>query len=371
MKVLFLADINSPHIQKWVAGLSPHLDKIGIFSFSTPLSKWYLNHKNVSIVYEGLITDYSDFNSISGINKLKYLSALKFLKRSIDTFKPDVLHAHYASSYGLLGALSGFHPYIISVWGSDIFEFPYKSFIHKTIIKFNLKKADMICSTGHVMAEKIRKYTTKEPEILAFGINTDVFKKSEPKLLFKNDDLVIGSIKSLEKIYGIDVLIKAFKIVKEKLSDRSLKLLIVGEGTQRNELERLVDKLTLRDRVLFIGRVNYDDIVAYHNRIDIFAMLSHMESFGVAALEASACQKPVVATNVGGIPEVVENEVTGFLIEPNNIIKAAKKIQKLIVNEDLRIEMGKKGREKVIRQYNLNKNVEHMLAVYKMVLHTH
>ena len=93
----------------------------------------------------------------------------------LKTFKPQLLHANYATSYGLLGAMTGFHPFVLSVWGSDVFTFPKKSFAHKMLFKYNLNKADKILSTSRFMSQEISKYTSKKIEITPFGVDLEKF----------------------------------------------------------------------------------------------------------------------------------------------------------------------------------------------------
>ena len=119
----------------------------------------------------------------------------------------DILHAHYASSYGLLGALANFHPFILSIWGADIFSFPKKSFLHRYIFNFNLRVADKILSTSQIMAKEIKKYTNKEIIVTPFGIDINTFKPGNKVDKIKGEfDFIIGTIKGLEEIYGIEYL---------------------------------------------------------------------------------------------------------------------------------------------------------------------
>ena len=102
--------------------------------------------------------------------------------------------------------------------------------------------------------------------------------------------------------------------------------------------------------------------------ISVTFSTDNSESFGVAVLEASACGKPVVVANVGGLPEVVENGITGFVVEPKNITELADVLNKLILNPELRIAMGKKGRERVIKKYNWDDSIKQMISVYNTLI---
>jgi glycosyltransferase involved in cell wall biosynthesis len=300
--------------------------------------------------------------------KIKYLKSLTTLKKAIKSFNPDIIHAHYATSYGLLGTLSKFHPYIISVWGSDIYDFPHRSFIHKKIVEFNLFRADKILSTSKVMAKETQKYTGKDVEVTPFGIDLQFFKPAKVQNLFEEKNIIIGTVKTLEEKYGIEYLIRAFKILKDKRLDLPIKLLIVGGGSQELYLKDLTKELGIEKDTIFTGRVPYTDVPKYQNMLSVSVSVSDSESFGVAVVEASACEKPVVVSNVGGLPEVVVDGITGFIVEPRNPAQTADAIERLILDDQLRIKMGKAGRERVQLLFNWNDNVDQMVRIYRNVL---
>ncbi|MFN3477868.1 MAG: glycosyltransferase [bacterium] len=361
MKVLLLADANSPHTIKWVNSLTKKCIDVLLFSIGKVVINDYEKSENVKFFSLNQVIDRKE----GSILKIVYLRALPFIRKVIDQEKPDILHAHYASSYGLLGALSGFHPFIISVWGGDVLTFPKRSIIHRFILEYNLKKADKIFSTSYALAKETKLYTNKNVEVIPFGVDTELFKPLKVESIFDENDIVIGTIKTLEKIYGIEYLIKAFKMLNERYPSLPLKLLIVGGGSLESELKNLCKNFGIYDKVIFTGKVSYSDVIKYHNIIAIFVALSEVESFGVSVVEASACGKPVVVSNVGGLPEVVENGVTGFVVSPKNPHEAANAIEKLIFNEDLRKSMGEEGRKRVIDLYDWNKSVEKTIMIYK------
>ena len=369
MKVLFLADPSASHTIKWVNSLSRKGIDISVFGLKEFDRNDYSGLNNFKIIT-------SDFKSNlflkkdGSIGKTIYLKEYFRLKKIIEDYKPDIIHAHYATSYGMLGALTGFHPYIVSVWGSDVYNFPGRSFLHKSIFKYILSKADRILSTSRIMAGKISKYSRKNIDVTPFGIDLDKFFPQDVERLFGKNDIVIGTIKTLEKKYGVEYLIKAFKILKDKYPGLPLKLLIAGSGTQTDCLKNLSSQLNILSDTIFTGFINHKDVPKYQNMIDIFVSLSveDSESFGVAVLEASACEKPAVVSNVGGLPEVVENNVTGYVVEKENPATTAEAIGKLLLNKSLRVQMGKNGRERVIKYYNLMDNVNQMLKIYDEVL---
>jgi len=256
----------------------------------------------------------------------------------------------------------------LSIWGLDIFTFPRISFLHKKLIQYVLGKADYLLSTSKVMADETKLYTSKSVAVTPFGIDMSIFKPTKVKRIFGDDDIVIGTIKTLEANYGIDYLIKAFKILRERNKELPLRLLIVGRGTQENELKQLARELNLNGSVVFTGAIDYCQVPEYQNMLDISVTLSHFEGFGVSTIEACACGKPVVVTNVGGLAEIVEDNKTGFIVPPADAEATADSLEKLVQSKELRERFGGNGLNLVRQKYYWDDNVRTMMGIYKKVI---
>jgi glycosyltransferase involved in cell wall biosynthesis len=365
LKLMILAPPNSIHTKRWIASLSKNYIEIILFGVHPTDNEFYCQFDSVKVIS----INYSSSFENTSFRKIKYLSVLKSLKKIILEFKPDIIHAHYASSYGLIGALTKFHPLIISVWGSDIYEFPKISFLHKMILKYNLSKADYILSTSHIMAGETKKYTDKAIEITPFGVDVEMFKKSPVKR--KKNEFIIGTVKTLSLNYGIDILIKSFHLVIKNNPKLKLKLQIIGDGPDKLKLQQLAYSIGIRDSVEFLGQIDNNILPNYYNNFSVAVFLSISESFGVVAVEAMACECPVVVSNAEGFKEVVINNKTGLIVPIRDIEATAMAIQKFIDNDELRYEVGQNGRERVVNLYDWNKNVEHMLNIYNKVISTY
>lgn len=353
MRVLLLAPSKSIHTHKWALFYKNQGIEVKVVTFADHYSEE--NAKEVETVVLPKLFP----------GKLSYISSVFALKKQLATFKPDILHAHYVSSYGFVGALANYHPFYVSVWGRDIYQFPQQNPINKQIVEFTLKRADVICSTSHVMAEETRKYIDKPIEVTPFGVDLQKFK---PMPKNERNKITIGTVKALSDKYGIADLIKAFSIVQS--SHENTNLLIVGDGPQRADYEQMVEKLGLKDVTTFTGRVPNDEVPTYINKIDIFAVPSteDSESFGVAAVESMACGVPAVVSNVGGLPEVVKEGKTGFVVPKEDAESLAVKFSALIEDEDLRKRMGNAGIEHVKENYNWTDNANGMLDLYRRTL---
>lgn len=366
MKLLLLADSNSAHTIKWVRSLSERGINILLFGLNKTKVDSYSNLNNVQVI----TLDFNVRGDTNIFSKFKYILAYRKLKKLTEHFEPDIVHAHFASSYGFLGALLGRKPLIVSVWGSDVYWFPKRIFILKLVFKWILSKADIVLSTSEVMACETRKYCTKNVIVTPFGIDLNVFKNEEVESLFNPDVCVIGTIKTLDYQYGIEYLIRAFKIVVQRLPNLKMKLLIIGEGPYEDRLKQLAVDLNVQSDVIFYGSVPYSQVPKFHNMIDIFVALSinDCESFGVSIIEAGACERPAVVSAVGGLEEVVVDGETGLIVPPMDAESAAKALIKLIENSKIKNMLGKNARERVSRLYNWQDNVTQMVDIYKQLL---
>ncbi len=350
-KILFLGDINSIHLQKWILALR---NDFQLFVFSLdPI-------ENKDIDLEGVVIYSNDNQTTSNKNKLSYLSSTRRFRKIHKEIQPDIVHAHYASSYGLMGVLLKPKNFFLSVWGSDVYEFPKRSLIHRIVFKWIVKKANKLFSTSYDMKKELENYTNKEICVIPFGIDVELFKakKTEEFIL----EFTVGTVKALESIYGIDRLIEAFHLVQKEIPNS--RLLIYGKGRKKEDLQKLVKRLSLSNKVDFKGFVPNNKVPNAIRKMDVFCVLSRQESFGVSAVEAAACERPVIASRIGGLPEVVLNNETGFLVD--TIEQAAEKIILLAKDDVLRKQLGAKGRQMALDFYDWRQNVETMKSFYTL-----
>lgn len=357
MKILLLSGASSIHTIRWANGLAEIGHEVHLVTQQLPiepLSKKVTVHqfKNRGIV--------------------GYYLLARAVKKIIKNIQPDVLNAHYASGYGTTARLVNWHPYVLSVWGADVYEFPDKSVIHRNLIKKNVLAADLVASTSHCMGQRVKEVVGEELEIeiTPFGVDTSKFKPTENNK--GGAPFVIGTVKVLAKKYGIDILIQAFaKFIEEyKLKPESSRLRIVGKGPEEQNLKALVDSLSISDYVDFVGRVPHDQVPIELNKMDVYAALSRFdgESFGVAVIEASACGIPVVVSDVGGLPEVVKDKITGYVVNREDLEVSSKAISYLYANPKIRHEMSKVSSLHVQDNYSWLACIDKMLLAYSRAI---
>lgn len=361
-KICYLADASNPHVKKWCDFFLKKGYEIEIIS---------LNGGSIEGVrVHNFQTNVNEVRNKGLFSKFSYLKHRKEIKALINKIQPDFLHAQYASSYGFLGALMGYRPYVLSVWGTDIYDFPRKGLLQKMIIKYNFKKADYIFSNSVDMAREANLYTNKKVDITYFGVDTKRFAPMEDAK--DKDYFTFGIIKSLEKKYGIKYLIEAYDNLYSKYegvyNGKKLRLLIGGSGQEEPALRDQVAGLKSRESITFLGRVHAHVIVETYNSCDVCVFPSLREGFGVSAIESQACQVPVIITRVGGHPESVDEGKTGLIVESKSAEELLEAMEKLMTDDSMRLSMGENARKFVVATYRFEDNFEDISKLYDRVL---
>ena len=244
--------------------------------------------------------------------------------------------------------------------------------------KLMIDRADGVISISNGVAETISslyKVSWEHKNMYVVPLGLDVV--SEDKILTenKNDPLQILFVGRLERRKGIDVLLKAFEKVWNE--NRHVELYIAGNDKIPYEKGKTIREIftekhansELLNHVYFLGEVSDEQLQELYSKCDIFVAPSRYESFGLVYLEAMNYAKPVIGTNIGGIPEIIQDQVNGLLIPPDDVSELVQAIITLVKNEDLRISMGRKGREILTHSFTNHIMIERTIDVYNKLLH--
>ena len=348
MKIAILSAAHSIHTIKIVNGLDSFGHEVLLISQPDHADRDGQYNEGVKIHY------------LKKSGKKGYFTNARELKRVLKEFSPDVFNAHYASGYGIMAALGRVRPFVLSVWGSDVYEFPYQSFVNKLLVKFNLKRADHIFSTSHCMKKQTEKLVkNKNYTVTPFGVDCEEFCPEKRVAKSSDEPIVFGFVKGLSETYGIEYLIRAYKMLCEK-TELDTRLVVYGRGAQEEQMKALANEFGLADRIYFGGFVNHSKVAEILGTVDIFCVPSTAESFGVSAVEAMACGVACVTSDAEGLAEVMEQGKTGIVVEKRNVEALCDAMLTLAENTDLRNEMGKAGRERVLKLYDWNENIKNI-----------
>jgi glycosyltransferase involved in cell wall biosynthesis len=308
---------------------------------------------------------------IEGVRAVHHLLSLFQIKKLIKTVKPHILHAHYLTDYGFWGALSGFHPLVLTAWGSDILVRPGESRLSRWMVTFTLKQADLVTCDAEHLARRMVTLGAEEKKIrlIYFGVDIQKFNSNKKDASIK-EKLGIGSsaptiisLRSLSPIYDVESLIKAAPIVLKSFPDA--KFIIAGDGEQRDYLENLARSLGTSESIKFIGRISNEELPPYMASSDIYVSTA-LSDAGLAAstAEAMACELPVVITDFGNNRNWVKDGEGGFVIPTRNPPILAEKIVFLIRNADLRRKFGRINRRVIEEKNNYEKEMKSMEEIY-------
>lgn len=358
MKVALLSAASSIHTIKWANGLISKGIDVYLLSQHKPLKELDKRVNLYMLPFEG---------------NIGYFINVKAVKNILERIKPEIVNAHYASGYATTARLVNYKPWIISVWGSDVYDFPFKSILHRYLVTKNLLAASRIASTSYSMAEQVKKVLKRnvDIEITPFGVDIDRFGSiSSPLKREHKETIKVGTIKAVSQVYGTDILLKAFRSVLDYLESNNsifknnLSLDIYGDGNEMDEMVKLAHKLGLEKYVTFYGRIDHENVPEVLKTFDIYIALSRIESFGVAIIEAGAAYRPVIVSNVGGLPEVVIDGVTGHVVEAESASSASEALIDLINNVDKRVSFGEAGFKHVQKEYDWNYCLDKMIDLY-------
>jgi glycosyltransferase involved in cell wall biosynthesis/Ser/Thr protein kinase RdoA (MazF antagonist) len=308
-----------------------------------------------------------------------------YLARLIEERGIKHVHAHFAT-HPALAAL------IISELSGVGFSFTahaHDIFVHTKMLAEKMEKARFVATISEFNKQYLLRLSAQTPEskikVIRCGIEmgrysrADEFQISnfqsraeEPLSSQSDDPLTILCVASLQPYKGIEYLVNACALLKQQLPH--LQCLIVGEGEERDRLERLITQLGLPQTVHLLGARPQSEVTAWLAQADLFVLPSvvapngQMEGLPVALMEAMASRLPVVATRLSGIPELVQDGVTGLLVPPRNAWALARAITLLYERKHLRQEMGRRGREKVAREFELTNNVAKLRTLFSAIL---
>ncbi|PWB75289.1 hypothetical protein C3F09_02710 [candidate division GN15 bacterium] len=283
-------------------------------------------------------------------------------------FKPNILHVHYALGFGLWGQVAHVRPTVISVWGSDIAD-TVSSRLNRGLVRRALHYADWITATSQHLAEETSRLmpeVTKKISVIPFGVTVPDICPTVPD----NGGLVrLCYIKMHRPVYGPEVMIRA--VEKALQNNPNIRLSIAGSGEMTEHLKQMVRLRGLENQITFTGYIPNYRMYQFIQEHDLMVMPSLREAFGVAALEAGACGRPIIASRVGGVPEVILNGRTGLLVPPDDVDALATAITTLAADAAMRQTMGQAAFEYVRDNYSWNKSLDQMTTLYERLIDEH
>ena len=347
MNICFLGDSRSIHILRWVdyfvnKGHDVHLITFTPFKDTNNLTK---NNKfhfyrvgNISV-------------NTSGGN-WQYLLLLFKVKQLIKEIKPDIVNAHYITSYGFVASLLGIKKLVLSAWGSDILVTPNKNLIYKYITKFSLRKAKLVTSDSEYMTKVIHKLTDRRVLTVPMGVEAQLCELERKE---NNKDITILSLRTIDKNCNIDIIVRAFANFSKKYSNS--RLIITNDGSELDNIQMLVNDLNINDKVEFRGMVPRHELINLLLGSNIYVSIPTSDSTSVTLLEAMACGIIPIVSNIPSNCEWIRSNDNGVIVDSIEEKLLYNSFVQIIENKNLKQNCIIKNREIILERAVWNNNM--------------
>ncbi len=289
--------------------------------------------------------------------------------------KLDILHVHYAIPHATVAYLAKkilltqgrYVPVVTTLHGTDI-TLVGNNKTFAPVVEFGINKSDGVTAVSNSLREQTLEYfnITREIEVIYNFIDFDRFRRVNKdhfkKAIAPEGERILTHVSNFRAVKRVEDVVRIFHRVNQVIPS---KLLLIGDGPERNNTERLCRKLELCDHIRFLGKQDaIEEILAIS---DVFLMPSANESFGLAALEAMACEVPVISSNAGGLPEVNEHGITGFLSEVGNVEEMAQHAITILDDEGM-LSRFRENALKQAKRFDISNILPQYEAYYSSIL---
>lgn len=355
MKICYLADAESIHVQRWVEYFANNGHEVHLIS---PREFGNNNVKNVKLhLLNRLKPQIRIIRIITFPIDLSY-NIIK-INKLIRQIKPNILHVHGVSDLAVPGALTGFHPFVVSVWGSDVLRYPKKSKLVKYFVSYALMKADIILTIPEFMKQYlISMFNLPKNKIvrIPWGIDLKIFhrgyenetQRMKEKLGIKDNSPVILSNRGMAPQYEIENIVEAIPYTLKTFPD-TIFIFIKGYGSSEFEdkIKSRTENLNVRNNIRFVSKLlKPEEMVVYLNMADVFISIPKTDQFASSIMEGMACGVIPIVSNIKVYEQYLKNGINAFVVDSDNPKEIAEKINYCIKNPDMKNKF-----------YVINKNI--------------
>lgn len=303
-----------------------------------------------------------DIVARAGLDALTCYAPEKF-REVLREFKPEILHAHFATEPTAAArelATEMSLPFTFTAHGYDIRRKPPADFAARAaaasgVVTVSHANAQYITERFGVAADRIR--------VIPCGVDLDRFHPSDSR---KSEVPIILCVARHVKVKNLDLLLRGCALLRDRSS--RFHCVMVGDGPLRGELEESCRNLGLEEFITFTGALEQNDVLQWWQRASIAVLTSENEGMPVCLMEAAACGVPAVATAVGGVPELVDEGVTGLLVSGGDAKALADSLQRLLEDQDLARRMGVAARRRAEERFSVTRQVNCLRAFWAELL---
>jgi glycosyltransferase involved in cell wall biosynthesis len=369
MRVLYVGDSKSIHDLRFLRKLSQKKYEVDVLTMIDD-----------PVRVEGVTYHVMPNMRASTGNRLKddilYLPTVlqwrRHIRALVEETQPDVLHGGWIPQHGFISALSGFHPFLLMPWGSDVLVLPWNvSRLMRTQYTWTIRKADMITCDAEYVKSRIVELSDYDPNrivVFPWGVDLSAFNPNvsgdeiRKRLGWEENEVVI-STRSLEPIYGMGQLLRAFALLVKKRPEA--RLLVCGGGSLLADLTTYAEMNGLQEMVRFEGPLNNSDMPKYLAAADLYVSTSLSDGTSLSLLEAMAMNLPVVVSNLPSNREWVRHDVNGLLADPQDILAISQAMNTMLENGEKSRIFGERNLALAIEKADWDVNFGKLESIYR------
>jgi glycosyltransferase involved in cell wall biosynthesis len=372
LRLAFLADGESVHTKRWLTYfVGKDYDVHLITSASMPIKGVKIHELRFSLVRNASLRAYASFP----------LRVLKIWK-TVKEINPGILHAHYITNYGVCGALTGFHPLVLSPWGSDITTDPESSRVKNLLIRFALRRADLVHTASAYTRLLELGCDPKKIFVQQWGVDMCAFSpqarsRSLRSSLGVDSGYLVLCARYWEPLYNVEVFVRAVPLVLERV--KNVKFVMLGGGSLEPRLKELAHRLGVYDSIAFVGRVPEEEMPRYLASADVYVdsysgvrvgssrriVERGTSGIGQTARQAMACGTPQILSGRPGTR--LPDWFSGLLYEGLNSRDLAERIVHLLKSDKTREAIGLKSRKDALKVFDEETLIEKWKVIYEVM----
>ncbi len=354
LRIVYLADASSIHTRRWAAHFAQRGYEVHVVSFLPGDIPGATVH----------VLDGGPVRSEGG--NWRYLLHLPALRRLLRSVRPDLVHAHYLTSYGLLGALSGFRPLVLTAWGSDVLVTPHRSRLYRPLLRLTLARADLVTSDAAAMSNEMIRLGLPAERLLTVPLGVDLTLFNPADRDWPADGRRLISTRQLLPNTNLDTLLAALALARRE--HPGLTLDIIGDGPERGRWGELARQLGVEGYLRWHGGLDHGLLPAHLRQADLYLALTLSDSTSVSLLEAMACGTFPIVSDLPANREWITPGMNGLLVPPTEAAAAAEAILSAAANPTLRRRAAEQNAALIAGRADWQKNMEQVEAAYRALI---
>lgn len=374
LRLAFLADFEGPHARRWLRVFVDRGHDVHAISYYQPQAEipGVTLHPLQDAPAPSTLKPHTQASQPAGILRslalrlplalqrpshgLRYLRA--GLRRTLREISPDIFHAHYAVEHGFYGALSGFHPFVVSTWGSDLLVDSYKP-LGWFLASWTLSRADLVTGNDPVLTARATALGVKEgrAQLVRLGVD-DLFLAPLPASVNEragDQPPTVISDRAMEPLYNVDLVLQAFAQLRSRLPEA--RLLVAHDGSQRPRLESMAAKLGLGETVQFLGKLDPPELKAALARAHVYVSVPSSDSLAVSTMEAMAAGCFPVVSDLPSQDGFIADGENGLRVRVGDVAGLTAALGRALSDGELRRSVIQANRAKVETEGRLEANM--------------